>query len=485
VRTLDPARGYDTYSVAVIHTLATGLLDYDEKTNLRPDLAASWSASEDRRKYAFTLHPGIRFANGRPVTSRDFKYALERVLDPATASPGASFYQAIEGAAAFRQHRANQVSGIRTPDDDHIGFRLAEPSAVFPYTLAMTFAAAVPREVVEKAGPGFGDQPVGAGPYRLVQWSRGRSLDLERIAPEPPHPQKIHLDLAIPDTTQMARFQTGALEATSSVPAADLPQLMADPKWSDRLATAVVNQTWYMGMNTRRPPFDDERVRQAVNYAVDREKQARLAGAGQPAYQILPPQMPGYEPDYRPYPRDLQKARDLLAQAGHPGGVDAVMLIVAEEPWRRRAQGLQADLQEAGIRVQIRELEFATYLSAYKQESAQCWYGGWFQDFPDPSNFLEVLFSSKNITPKDSLNSTRYANPEVDRLLEHGRRMPLDDARLALYREVQRKVMADAPWAPLYYEVEAHAHQRNVTGAEPHPVWRYLRLAAMGKTASR
>src|SRR5205823_3092114 len=202
----------------------------------------------------------------------------------------------------------------------------------------------------------FGDRPVGAGPYRLVQWSRGRSLELARVTPQATHPQKIHLDLAIPDTTQMARFQTGAVDATSSVPAADLPQLMADPKWSDRLATAVVNQTWYMGMNTRRPPFDDARVRQAVNYAVDREKQAHLAGAGQAANQILPPQMPGYDPNYRPYPRDPQKARDLLAQAGHPGGVDATMLIVAEEPWRRRAQGLQADLQEAGIRLHLQEL---------------------------------------------------------------------------------------------------------------------------------
>src|SRR5438105_2842985 len=129
VRTLDPARGYDTYSVAVIHAIATGLLDYDEKTNLHPDLAASSSASGDRRRYAFTLRPGIRFSNGRPVTSRDFKYAIERVLDPATASPGAGFYQSIEGATAFREHRAKEVSGIRAPDDNEIVFHLSEPSA--------------------------------------------------------------------------------------------------------------------------------------------------------------------------------------------------------------------------------------------------------------------------------------------------------------------------------------------------------------------
>src|SRR5207302_3065531 len=116
--------------------------------------------------------PGIRFSNGRPVTSRDCKYAIERVLDPATGSPGASFYHIIQGAAAFRQRRAAEVSGIGTPDDNGIVFQLSEPSAVFPYALAMTFSAAVPREVVKKEGQRFGEHPVGAGPYRLVRWSR-------------------------------------------------------------------------------------------------------------------------------------------------------------------------------------------------------------------------------------------------------------------------------------------------------------------------
>lgn len=482
VRTLDPAAGYDTYSVAVIHAVASSLLDYDG-TDLRPSLAASWTASPDRLRYAFTLQPGAKFANGRAVTAADVKYSLERVLNPATKSPGASMFAEIEGAEAFQKGKAGGVSGIQATDESHILIRLKEPVAVFPYRMAMTFAAPVAKEAVEREGEHFGDRPVAAGPYRLERWERRRALDLVRVAAEPPHPERIHLDLGVPDTTQLTRFNTQALDVTSGVPTADLPRIAADPAKSALLAKAAVSQTWYMGMNTRLAPFDDMRVRQAVNYAVDREKQAQLAGLGEPAYSILPPPLPGYDAKLKPYEHDPEKAKALLAEAGHANGVSATMLIAAEDLWRRRAQGLQADLNAVGIHLELREMELTAYIKAYKQENAQCWYGGWFPDYPDPSSFLEVLFSSKNIRKTDSLNSTRYSNPEVDRLLERGSKMALGPERTALYQEAERIIMRDAPWAPLYYEVEAHLHQANVHGAAPDPVWRYLRLDGVTKTA--
>jgi ABC-type oligopeptide transport system substrate-binding subunit len=490
VATLDPALGYDTYSVAVIHGIAAGLVDYDAGTELRPELAESWSVSDDRRRYAFTLRSGFAFANGRPVTARDFKYSLERVLAPPTKSPGAELFLDLVGARAFREGRRTDVAGVQATDDSHLVFQLEHPSPVFLEALATTFAAPVAREAVEKEGARFGDRPVAAGPFRVETWLRGQYLRLSATNNPSPaldpassagRPRQIRLDFTVPELTQMTRFKNQALDVTSGVPSVEIARMMADPAMKPLLVSAVVNQTWYMGMNTRQPPFDDVRVRQAVNYAVDRAKQVQLAGIGQEAYSILPPPMPGYMPAFRPYERDLERARALMRAAGHSTGARAAMWIVAEEPWRRRAQGLQADLREIGLEVELREAEFAAYLKEYKKESAQCWYGGWFPDYPDPSSFLDVLFSSRHITPTGSLNSTRYSNPRVDALLDRAARMPAGPERLGLYQEVEKQVMRDAPWAPLYFETEAHLRQPYLEGAEPHPVWRYLRLGQLSK----
>src|SRR5262249_35063177 len=150
--------------------------------------------------------------------------------DPATKSPGASFFTGLEGAAAFRAGKRPAVSGIQTPDDTHLVFQLTEPSTVFPYCLAMTFAAPVAREAVEKARDRFDEHPVPAGPFRVERWVRGQFLELARTAPAaPPLPQRIHLDLRVAEATQLTRFNTRALDVTSGAPFAEIPRLLEDP----------------------------------------------------------------------------------------------------------------------------------------------------------------------------------------------------------------------------------------------------------------
>jgi len=480
LKTLDPAHAYDTYSSAVSHAICAGLVDYDEGTSLVPDLAAGWEISDQGRRYEFTLRPGVRFSTGAPVTSEDCRASLERVMRPETASNVRSFLAGIVGAREVMEGRAGRCTGIATPAADRLVIRLKEPSPTFLYVLAMNLGAILPRDTARRPPEEVSWRPIGAGPYRVARWD-GTTLTL---APNPHHPdatqlRPIALETRASDPAlMMARFAAGEVHVLPLVPPAELARVRHDPALRGRFLEKPVNQTWYLGMNTRMKPFDDARVRRAVSLAINRQRQAQLEGAGVVATGMLPPTMPGHDPDLVPDPHDPRRARELLAEAGHWQGLRTTMWITPS--YRRRAEAIQADLRAVGIEVELRVVDLPTYLDGYKRENtAPCWYGGWYPDYPDPSSFLEVLFHSRNISPTKSLNATRYSNPEVDRLLDRAARMPLGEARLALYREAERRILADAPVVPLYYEVETRLWQPGVEGVEIHPVWRYLRLGRL------
>ncbi|HXW83109.1 MAG TPA: ABC transporter substrate-binding protein, partial [Candidatus Binataceae bacterium] len=181
IPTLDPAAGYDTVSWTMEQALFDMLLRYgDDNINLENDLATSWSASPDARTFTFHIRRDARFSTGRTVTSDDFRYGIERVIDPATHSRGMEYYLGIAGANEFQAHRAAHVSGIETPDEWTIVFHLAAADPIFPHKLAMPFASAIPREVAEKWGEDFSRHPVGSGAFMLKEWRSGQRLILVR-----------------------------------------------------------------------------------------------------------------------------------------------------------------------------------------------------------------------------------------------------------------------------------------------------------------
>ena len=161
-RSLDPAIAYDVVTWPLVRTLFHGLIDYDDDLNLVPWHARSWTISEDGRTITFKLRQDIRFSNGRPITSEDFAYSLQRILNPAVKSPGQGFYRNIAGARAFQDGSADRVSGLRTPDLETLDIELVQPDLPFLYCIAMPFAYAVPREEVERHGDEFGRYPVGS-----------------------------------------------------------------------------------------------------------------------------------------------------------------------------------------------------------------------------------------------------------------------------------------------------------------------------------
>jgi len=400
------------------------------------------------------------------------RYSIERVLDPATRSPGAEFYLTIEGARDFVAGRAAGVRGIETPDEFTVVFHLEQFDPLFLHKLALQFAAVVPRRVAEAAGPDFASHPVGSGPFVLQEWRRGQALRLRRnpsyFGSEQVKIEGIDHAMGITEQLEWMKFEAGELDV-ASIPAAEYPRVSKDPRYRGRMATQTTMTTNYLGMNCETPPFDDVRVRRAVSYAIDREKALRLINRrGVPAKGILPPGMPGYEEIEDAAAYDPDRARQLLAEAGHPGGFDTVLWTRTDEEALRLAQSYQQDLAAVGIRARIKNLSWASFLEAVRTPKlVPLFLLGWQADFPDPSNFLEVLFHSKNI---GSNNHTFLTDAELDRLLDQAAATGDTERRLDLLRAAHRRIVALRPWAVLYHPVAYAALHPRVRNYRLHPL---------------
>ena len=481
-RSLDPAIAYDVVTWPLVRTLFHGLIDYDDDLNLVPWHARSWTISEDGRTITFKLRQDIRFSNGRPITSEDFAYSLQRILNPAVKSPGQGFYRNIAGARAFQDGLADRVTGLRTPDLETFEIELVQPDLPFLYCIAMPFAYAVPREEVERHGDEFGRYPVGSGPFTLARWQRGTGLRLEKN-PGYYRADDIRLDaidlmVGGDETLHMMMFERGELDIASvtstGIPDADFIRVMNDPVLSKRVAHQPLNAIQYLSMNTELPPFDKVNVRRAVNHAIDRERIVGLiSDRGIPARGVLPPGMPGFNEALTGYDHDPEKARTLLKEAGFTEGFTTELMVTAQSGIDSKiGQAVQQDLAEVGITVEIRPVTGPTRIEATGRRGAVPFATfGWYQDYPDPSNFLDVLLNGNRITEVHSTNVAFYDNERVNALLNEASSSTDQGHRLALYQEAERLIVDDAPWVFLYYPQMYLLRQPWLKGLKLNPVW--------------
>ena len=481
-RSLDPAIAYDVVTWPLVRTLFHGLVDYDDDLNLVPWHARSWTISEDGRTITFKLRQDIRFSNGRPITSEDFAYSLQRILNPAVKSPGQGFYRNIAGARAFQDGSADRVSGLRTPDLETFEIELVQPDLPFLYCIAMPFAYAVPREEVERHGDEFGRYPVGAGPFTLARWQRGTGLRLEKnpgyYRADDIRLEAIDLMVGGDETLHMMMFERGELDIASvtstGIPDADFIRVMNDPVLSKRVAHQPLNAIQYLSMNTELPPFDNVNVRRAVNHAIDRERIVGLiSDRGIPARGVLPPGMPGFNEALAGYDHDPEKARTLLEEAGFTEGFTTELMVTAQSGIDSKiGQAVQQDLAEVGITVEIRPVTGPTRIEATGRRGAVPFATfGWYQDYPDPSNFLDVLLNGNRITEVHSTNVAFYDNERVNALLNEASSSTDQAHRLALYQEAERLIVDDAPWVFLYYPQMYLLRQPWLKGLKLNPVW--------------
>ncbi len=470
--TLDPARIVDLDSARIAAKLFSGLVSFDAQLQPIGDLSRSWILSADGRTYHFVLRDDAFFSNGRAVTAHDVVFSFERVLAPQTRSPRTWVLSRIQGADAFMQGHADRVAGLRALGPHRLEIELAEPFAPFVSMLGLPTAYVVPREDVERLGEEFGRQACGSGPFMLAEWKHNQYVRL-RKNPNWRGPGPLSSGICyriIPeDFTAMVAFEKGSLDILPEIMASEYARYTRDPKWRAYVQQAIGLNTYYLGLNCRREPFKDVRVRQALNYAIDRPTMlaAILDGRGEIASGPVPPKLrrgpapPGYG-------YDPQRARQLLAEAGYPDGFSMQIYQTADTENLDMCQAVQAYLQAVGISVSIVQLEWSTFLSAVADGETDAFWLSWWADYPDAENFLYPLFHSANLGAGG--NRSQYIDPRFDRLIERAVTTSDSHERDVLYAQGENRIAAQAPWVFFWHKHVCSMHRPEIRGYQSVPL---------------
>ncbi|MDI5927473.1 ABC transporter substrate-binding protein [Rhizobium leguminosarum] len=479
ITTLDPAIGYDWVNWSMIKSLYSRLMDYAPGTpNPVPSLAESFTVSPDGLTYTFKLHKGVKFSNGREVVASDVKYSIERAVDPKTQGPGAGFFGAIKGFEEETGGKTTTLSGIETPDDSTVIFNLSRPDATFLHVLAINFASVVPKEAVEAAAGDFGKKPVGSGTFILKDWTIGQQLVFERnkdyFVKGVPYIDSFKVEVGQEPLVALLRLQKGEVDiAGDGIPPAKFLEIKNSADGAQMIVDGEQLHTGYITLNTKVKPFDNVKVRQALNMAINKDRITRiLNGRATPANQPLPPLMPGYDKAFTGYAYDVAKAKALLAEAGYPDGFETVLYSTNTDPQPRIAQAIQQDLAAVGVKAEVRALAQANVISAggTEGEAPMIWSGGmaWIADFPDPSNFYGPILGCAGAVP-GGWNWSWYCNADLDKRAVAADSMsdPAKAAeRTAAWGKVFTDIMADAPWIPVINERRVVAKSLRMGGAD-------------------
>ena len=458
--TLDPHLTVDNVSGAYVQEVFAGLVTISPDIEIVPDMAEDWDISSDGLRYTFHMHPEAKFHDGTPVAAEDFRWSLERAADPATESPVAEQYLSdIEGVSAKLRGEAASISGLSVVDDSTLAIAIDAPKAYFIAKLTYPTGFVLDRDHVEANPEDWLFSPNGSGPFRLDRYEQGEVMILGRndhYHPGPPFVDEVELILSGGD--YMLMYENDEIHVTG-VALSDLERLQdtSDPLNAQLVTAPSSFSTSYYGMNVNEPPFDDLKFRQAINYAVNKQEIATavLQDLNLPAKGVIPPRFPSYNPDLRGYDFDPVKAKQLLSESRY-SDVDSLPPIVLSIPGSFGATVgpsteamLKAWEVNLGIRVDIEHTEWATFLQDLNQRRFQFFAVAWGADYPDPENFLDILFHSESKN-----NHTAYNNPEVDSLLEQARVEPDQTKRFEIYNTIEQKIVDEAPWVPLWHSRE-------------------------------
>lgn len=473
-----------------------------------PALAGSWEISPDRKSYIFTLDSNARFQNGRPVTAEDVKYSFERLANPNLGSPG---YWAVEklNIQGLHRYQAACRAGIKEPhllgvevmDHDIVQLHLEKAIPYALELLALPYFSIVPPEDVERWWKDYRTHPIGAGPYQLSELKPGAPIELTRFnqyygtADGLPRTESLHFDILPATKDQFQAFTRRELDH-SPLPRSYFHAVLADPVWNPLGETRVLQaeavnnleeshviktpswSTDYISMDNNQAPFNDPKVRQAFNYAVDKRViiEHLLDTYGHPVTGVFPPNFPGalrHDPIYAHNP---ELARKLLFETGwrDKDGDGKV------EPWQNPHQDLvlyyrdsdtslnicrqiQSDLAAVGVKIRLAPLK--SFLEAHPRQTPAFFHATWAPEMLDPSEiFYRPFHSSQTYT-----NLAHYDNPRVDELLAHAEDLTYEPRRYDLYRDAERLIVDDAPWLFLYHPVSYQMVQPRVHQYTVHP----------------
>jgi peptide/nickel transport system substrate-binding protein len=466
---LDPAQVTDLNSNRVGRRVVETLVTFpDESTQVVPGLAESWTISKDGLQYTFKLRSGIKFHDGTPLTAEAVKFSIERQINPEHPAHKLGKYP-------FANFFFGNVKAVEALSDERVAFLLKEPRASFLAILTAGAASIVSPTAVMKTGPDYPLQPVGTGPFKFASWDRGQRVVLEKNPAYWKFPVKVDRVIYRPiveDQARLTELLTGSLDVIVGVPPDFVGQLESGGKAS--VLKQVGAHVWYLGINNQKKPFDDKRVRQALNYAVNKDAIVRdvLKGTGTPSRGPVLPNTWAADAALKAYPYDPERARKLLTEAGYPNGFSTTLWVPESGSGMQSPVAMstvmQSNLKAVGVNVALQTMEWGAFLAKLRSKEQELFALSWMAGTEDPDMVLYPLLHSSQWTPNGP-NRALYKNPRFDDLLQQAR-LTTDQARRAsLYKDAQRILVDDAPWVFVDHEIQIAALGRRVQGFKLHP----------------
>ena len=445
----DPAQSYNLFSYDIVTELVFfgGLLAYGEQFGGPiPNIAASMpQISSDKKTFTFSIRPGVKFHNGREITADDVKYSWERVLLPETAAWGSSYFKDIVGAKDVLSGKTKSLEGVEAVDSATLRVNLETPNFTFLNAVSQPFSAPVPQEEVERLGDKFGKTPVGFGPFKIE--SQDESAQVTRLVKFDdyfwkglPYLDEVEMHWGSSDATLLLQLKSGAIGVIADgIPGTLLGQTQSDPALTPMVKNVPVHQNLKFMFNVTKPPLDNAQVRQALNFAVDRENISKvLHGAGVPDGAPYPLNL-GFTPTFQPYAYDPDKAQQLLTQAG---ATDLQLTITSDtsEPWTTIAQIVQQSLNAVGVKADIQPLKSNVYLQLAQQGKLDMWPDGWFMVQPTPADIVDNQY----VTNAGS-NYSGFSDPQVDQLAAQADTSFKVEDQNRLYAQIEELIGEAAP----------------------------------------
>lgn len=445
----------------------------DGNSKIVPSLAESWDISDDGLEYTFHLRQGVKFHNGNDFTAEDVAYTFHRML---TVEGGVNteFIDQIKGADELLAGETDTLEGVEVVDDYTIKVALKEPFAGFLASISSPGVSIYDSEATEAAGDQFGMDPavtVGTGPFEFSSWSFNNQLVLTRnedywkgASGLPGVVIKI-----IPDTeTQSMMFESGELDILDLDYAADSVDRFTET-YPDQIVQGPRVGIVYFTMNFNKEPFQDVRVRKAVQMSIDRQAilDALYGGRGQVEQGIFPHGLIGFNPDQEEIKYDPEAAKALLAEAGYADGFDMEIAAdsSASDTMTMALEIVSDQLAEVGIRAEIKNYDESTWLETRKSGELGSFMSTWSADYNDPDNFIYTFFGNEE---KTRIRSINYPDTEVMERVAKARTIVNEDERLAEYKALEEKLIhEDAAWVPMFSRLHLFAVSKRVQGFAP------------------
>lgn len=506
---LDPSMGNDggvnNFYRLIYRTLTTAANEPGPGgTKIVPDLATDTGRpNEDATEWTFTLKDNIFFEDGSPITAADFKYGLERSMDPALRIGSDFHVEYLEGAKEYQgiYKDPKGLDSIEVVDDKTITFHLNRPVAYFPVVVTSPPFTPFPAGKIANVRQ-LDEKPIASGPYKLQSYQRGAKLTLIRNDKWDPATDEVRP--ALPDSYE---FQFGIDAATVddrmlaaqgddanavgvySIQPSTLAKIQT-PEIKARTIRDHPSCTFYLYLNMAKKPLDDLKVRQAINYAIDKQSVITVTGGPQVtqvATDMLLPNVPGREEfDLYPTPDhkgDVEKAKQLLAEAGHPDGFKVTMDVRGLPKWQAQSEAIQASLAKVGIEAKLNVIDATTYYEVIQTTAKQNEIGitGWCGGGQTGETLLTPLFDGDRLYPTGNNNNSQLNDPEINKAFDEIARMSNVDEQNAAVAKLNRQIMELAPVVPLVRDTPLQLIGPNVGGAFAHAgMSGYVDLTSLG-----